>query len=93
MRLDWKVVGSAMAGFLVVSYLLCVGYDLMFGQEMYRAWVQLLPGFVWISWGSFLLGLLEVVVYGYFFGMVFAPFYNLFQLKVWREAGGGRADA
>ena len=85
-RLDGKVLGAAMAGFLALAYLVCVGYDLAFGQEMYRTWMGLLPGFTWLSLGSFCLGLLETVVYGVFFGLVFAPLYNFFLVKVWRYA-------
>ena len=86
MRLDWKVLGSATAATLVLGYVVCVAYDLVFSQEMYRAWTALLPGFHWISWGSFLLGLVELVVYGVFFGLVFAPLYNFFLVKVWKHA-------
>jgi hypothetical protein len=86
MRLDWKVLGSAAGCLLAISYVVCISYDLLFGAEMYRAWVALLPGFHWISWGSFVLGLVEVLVYGLFFGLVFAPLYNFFLVKVWRLA-------
>ncbi len=86
MRLDWKVVGFATASALAIGYVLCVAFDLVFGREMYRAWMELLPGFHWLSWGSFVLGLLEVLVYGVFFGLVFAPLYNFFLVKVWRHA-------
>jgi hypothetical protein len=83
-RLDGKVLGAAMAAFLAIAYLLCVVHDLVFGQSMYRAWTALLPGFAWISLASFCLGLAEVIVYGMFFGLVFAPLYNFFLAKVWR---------
>ncbi len=86
MRLDWRIVGAAMASFLAFAYVTCVGYDLLFGQQMYRAWVALLPGFAWISWGSFLLGLVETIAYGFFFGLVFAPAYNFFLVRLWKEA-------
>jgi len=86
MRLDWKVLGSAAACFLAVGYVLCVVYDLVFGAQMYRAWVALLPGFTWLSWEDFFLGLVETVGYGFFFGLVFAPLYNFFLVKVWRYA-------
>ena len=85
MRLDWRVLGSATASFLAISYVLCVSYDLVLGAQMYRAWVDLLPGFHWISWGSFLLGLLETIGYGVFVGLVFAPLYNFFLVKVWKH--------
>jgi len=78
MRVDWKVLGPASAFTLAIGYLTCIGYDLIFQQEMYRSWVDLLPGFEWLSIGTFALGLLEVLVYGMFFGLVFAPLYNFF---------------
>jgi hypothetical protein len=86
MRLDWKVLGAEMGGFLAIIYVLCVSYDLLFGAQMYRAWVDLLPGFHWLSWASFALGLMETISYGIFFGLVFAPLYNFFLVKVWRHA-------
>lgn len=86
MRLDWKVLGPAMSAFLAIGYVVCVAYDALFGATMYRAWIELLPGVHWISWGSFLLGLIEVIVYGVFFGLVFAPLYNFFLVKVWKQA-------
>ena len=85
-RLDGKVLGTAMGTFLAMFYIVCVSFDLVFGQTMYRTWVSLLPGFTWISWGSFLLGLVETLFYGLFFGLVFAPLYNFFLVKVWRYA-------
>lgn len=85
-RLDGKVLGAAMATFLAFAYMLCVLFDLVFHQTMYRLWVAWLPGFTWISLGSFVLGLIEVIVYGVFFGLVFAPLYNFFLVKVWRYA-------
>lgn len=85
-RVDGKVLGAAMAAFLVVAYLLCVVHDLILGQSMYRAWTALLPGFIWISPASFCLGLAEAIAYGLFFGLVFAPLYNFFLVKVWRYA-------
>jgi hypothetical protein len=47
-------------------------------QTMNEVWLKLLPGFTWITWQSFLLGLVEVFAYGVYFGLVFAPLYNFF---------------
>ncbi len=77
-RLDWRVVGLAMGSFLSVTYILCVAYDLLFSQRMYETWLKLLPGFTWISWGSFFLGLVETFAYGIYFGLVFVPLCNFF---------------
>ena len=80
-RLYWRDVGLAMGSFLAITYVFCVSYDLAFDQQMYEAWLKLLPGFTWITWQSFLLGLLEAFLYGLYFGLVFVPLYNLFHGK------------
>ncbi len=85
--LDWKVVGLSTGTFLSISYILCVAYDLIFPEyAMYESWIKLLPGFTWLTWQSFLLGLAESFFYGIYFGLVFAPVYNFFNMKL------GRAD-
>lgn len=81
-KLDWRVVGISMGLFLSVSYVICVAYDLLFGQHMYQVWLRLLPGFTWITWGSFFLGLIETFLYGIYFGLVFAPLYNFFHSRL-----------
>ena len=59
----------------------CVAYDLAFDQQMYEAWLKLLPGFRWLTWQSFMLGLLESLLCGIYFGLVFVPHYNVFHGK------------
>ncbi len=78
MHLDWRVLGFASGVFLTISYSICVVYDLVFSQQMYEAWIRFLPGFSWISWQSFFVGLVETFLYGIYFGLVFAPVYNYF---------------
>lgn len=80
-KLHWREVGLAMGSFLAVTYVFCVAYDLAFDQRMYEVWLKLLPGFTWISWTSFLLGLIETFFYGIYFGLVFAPLYNFFHSR------------
>lgn len=80
--LKWKTVGVSLGLLLAISYILCVAYDLIFpGQTMYLAWIRLLPGFKWITWGSFFLGLVESFLYGVYFSLVFVPIYNFFKSK------------
>lgn len=79
--LNWKTVGLSVGLFLSITYVLCVIYDLIFGQTMYRTWVGLLPGFEWITWGTFFLGLVESFLYGIYFALVFVPLYNLLKGK------------
>ncbi len=88
-RLHWRSAGLAMVLFLSITYVLCVAYDLLFGQRMYEAWLKLLPGFTWISWGSFVLGLIETFAYGIYFGLVFVPLYNFFQGRFTAARRGG----
>jgi hypothetical protein len=84
--LDWRVVGLSAGTFLSFTYLLCVAYDLIFPQyAMYEAWVMLLPGFKWLSWWSFFLGLIETFLYGIYIGLVFTPLYNFFNMKMGRS--------
>jgi hypothetical protein len=39
---------------------------------------MLLPGFTWISWPSFLLGLIWAFAIGWYITLVFCPLYNFF---------------
>jgi hypothetical protein len=78
--LDWRVVTLSLATFFALSYTLCVIHCLIFPGMLryFDAWSRFLPGFVWLSWGTFLLGLGETVVYGLYVGVVFTAIYNLF---------------
>ena len=81
-RLPVAALGLSLGLFLAITYVLCVGYDLIFpGQAMNATWLRLLPGFAWLSWGSFLLGLIESFAYGWYVALVFGPLYNLFAAK------------
>ncbi len=71
-------VGHATSLFLAISFTLCVISDLMFPQhQMYPVWQRLLPGFVWISWGYFFLGLVESYAWGWYFTLIWVPLYNV----------------
>lgn len=87
-RLHWKPVGLALGSFLALSFVLCVIWDLLIpGQAMYQSWMQLLPGFIWLTWGSFFLGLVESFLYGIYVGVVFVPLYNFFSARSGAGAG------
>ena len=76
--LSLKAVGHATSLFLAITFSLCVGFDLLFpGNAMYGSWQKLLPGFEWISWGSFFLGLIESYGYGWYFTLIWVPIYNV----------------
>lgn len=77
--LSLKGVGHATSLFLAITFALCVAFDLLFpAHAMYRSWQDLLPGFHWITWTSFLLGLVESYAYGWYFTLIWVPLYNVF---------------
>ena len=72
-----RPLGVALAGLFSLSYVLCVLFDLWLpAYAMNPVWAKLLPGFVWLSWSSFFLGLSETIAYGWYAALVFAPLYN-----------------
>lgn len=45
---------------------------------MQKAWEFILPGFTFISWGAFFLGLVESFAGGFLTAVLFVPIYNFF---------------
>lgn len=45
---------------------------------MQRFWEQVLPGFTFLTWGSFFLGLVESFIGGAYLAVIFVPLYNYF---------------
>lgn len=77
--LNIKAAIGATIVLFIVSYLLCVGSDLLFGWTMYQSWMPLYPGFTWpLTAIGFLIGLLWVVVYSVYVPMLFILPYNYF---------------
>jgi hypothetical protein len=75
--LSLAAVGHASSLTLALTFALCVGFDLAAPEmAMYEVWRKLLPGFEWLSWQSFLLGLAESYGYGWYFTLVWVPVYN-----------------
>lgn len=71
--------GMSLSLFFVITFVLCVGFDLLFpGQSMYQTWLRLLPGFTWLTWPSFVLGIVESFVYGWYVALIFGPLFNFF---------------
>lgn len=79
---DLLALGNAASLFLAITFSLCVAFDLLFPEmAMYETWRRLLPGFEWLSWKSFFLGLIESYGYGWYFALIFTPLYNFFLAK------------
>lgn len=78
-RIPVLAFGMGLSTFLAVTFALCVGFDLLFpGHAMYETWLKLLPGFTWLTWPSFFLGLVESFAYGWYIAIVFGPLFNFF---------------
>ena len=74
-------VGHATSLFLAATFTVCVVFDLLFPEHaMYQVWFKLLPGFEWLSWTDFFLGLAESYGYGWYFALIWVPLYNYFAL-------------
>ena len=76
-------VGHASSLLLAITFTLCVVFDLVFPEmAMYQMWLKLLPGFEWLTWQSFLLGLVGSV-----------PFiYTAIQIYIWDRDLGFRKN-
>ncbi|MBI1424303.1 MAG: hypothetical protein GC149_12610 [Gammaproteobacteria bacterium] len=89
--------GLATSAFLAITFVLCVAWDLAFPHHaMYEAWIKLLPGFEWISWSSFFIGLSESYLYGWFIALIWVPLYNYFLFGFVQHGNGqccGRKQA
>ena len=81
-RISLIAVGHATSLFLAITFAICVGFDLLFPEHaMYQAWQKLLPGFEWLSWESFVLGLVESYGYGWYFALIWVPLYNVLSTR------------
>lgn len=78
-RLRIVPLGLSLSLFLVITYVLCVLYGLgVSDQGMHQLLAALLPGFTWITWPSFFLGLIWNFAFGWYVALVFAPLFNFF---------------
>jgi hypothetical protein len=70
-QLRYLPAAVVIGGFLAVSFAACVAWDAIFPDwAMRSAWAPLLPGFTWLSVGTFLLGLVEAFAYGFWVALV-----------------------
>ena len=76
------VVGHATSLFLMVSYILCVGFCALFPTyQMHEAWAPLLPGFEWLTPSGFLFGLIGSYLYGWFIAVIWIPLHEYFDQR------------
>lgn len=75
-------VGMSVGLLFVISYVLCVALGLIWWEGgLHQLWLQLLPGFSWLSPVTFLLGLVESFAYGWYIALVFVPLFNFFSTR------------
>lgn len=77
-RLNWKVMTLSLALFSAISFVLCVAWGALVppGVHDARFLEMTLPGFRWLTLGSFSLGLAETLVIGAYAGLLFTIIYN-----------------
>ena len=81
-RLRIVPVGMSVGLLFVISYVLCVALGLIWWEGgLHQPWLQFLPGFSWLSPGTFLLGLVESFAYGWYVALVFVPLFNFFSAR------------
>lgn len=78
-------LGMSLGLFFAITYVICVLYGLVFSDPMHQLLPLLFPGFTWISWSSFLIGLIWSLAYGWYVAVVFAPLYNVFAVRHGRQ--------
>jgi len=74
------ILGLSLSAFFVFSYVVCVlGYLFLPSLPVeHSALAVFLPGFTLLSWRSFLLGLCESFIWGWYIAVVFGTLYNFF---------------
>ncbi len=78
--------GMSLSIFFAISYILCVLFDLWVPKlAMHEIWQHLLPGFEWLTWPSFFIGLIEVISYGWYVALLFGSIFYL--LLISRKMG------
>jgi hypothetical protein len=82
-RLPLAPLGASLSAFLMISYVLCILLGLVWRDGgLHQPWLQFLPGFTWLTWQSFFLGLTETFAYGWYVALVFVPLFNFFARRL-----------
>ena len=76
--LNWKVMTWSLGLFSAVTFVFCVVYGLVMPRALHLTqFLEItLPGFRWLSVGSFVLGLVETFLYGAYVGLMFTGIHN-----------------
>jgi hypothetical protein len=75
--LNLRVIALTLSLFGAITFSLCLLWDVAFPSlSMLAIWKVLLPGFQRITWGSYILGMMEIILYAIFTTLIFVPSYN-----------------
>ena len=82
-RIPLLPLGIALSAFLAISYMLCILLGIVsWDWGLHQPWLQFLPGFSWLTWPSFFLGLVESFAYGWYVALIFVPLFNFFAARM-----------
>ena len=84
MLLSMRIVSWSSGIFTAFTFILCVLYGLVVPERLHgmSAFLEMvLPAFKWLTFGGFVLGLIESFLYGAYIGIVFVPIYNYVSRK------------
>jgi hypothetical protein len=75
-------LGLSLSLFMALSCTLCVLLGLVIPDwGLHQPWLQFFPGFTWLTWPNFALGLIESLAYGWYVALIFGPLYNVFAVR------------
>ena len=76
--LNVKTLTLSLALTAAITFVLCVLYGLVVPPEYHAGELleKILPGFHWLTFGGFLLGLVEATLYGAYQGLLIGWLYN-----------------
>ena len=84
MPLNIRIVSWSLGIFTAITFIFCVLYGLVVPEKLHgmgEFLEMILPAFKWLTFGGFLLGLIESFLYGVYIGIVFVPIYNFINKK------------
>jgi 2TM family of unknown function (DUF5676) len=81
-RLTIRGTALTLGIFFDVTFVLCVAWGMVLPSLHARGVPVLeaiLPGFTWLTPGSFVLGLVEAFLFGVYVALIFVPLFNYFE--------------
>lgn len=78
-RIPVMALGLSLSVFFVISYVLCVLFGLYLADDtLHHELFELLPGFTWLTWPGFFMGLIWSIAAAWYIALIFAPLFNYF---------------